>query len=131
MPDFRGGGGGGEACHSRRALHLPGCSKFEPFNTTSSGKLAMNNGNGRAASAACSNCSGSSRANSRSVTVTSSFNPVYNVDLGGGGGGHGHGHINGDLRNRGVLKSLVIQGTYIDYTPFDFHFFPLIRLIVP
>ena len=66
LPDFRGGGG--ESCHSsRRALHLPGCSKFEPFNTTSSGKLAMNNG-GRAATA-CSNCSGS-HANSRSVTVT-------------------------------------------------------------
>ena len=108
-----GSGGGGEPCLSRRALHLPGCSKFEPFNTTSSGKLAANNVQHGRAATACSNCSGGSHggaSNSRPATgtVTSSFNPAYNVDL--GGGVRGHNHINGDLRNRGVLKNLAVQG---------------------
>ena len=100
MPEFRAG------C-PRRALHLPGCSKFEPFNTTSSGKLAAaaSASNGKTA-AACSSCP---------RVVASSFNPAYNVDLqslGGGGGGHNHNHINGDLRNRSsVLNTLAaVQG---------------------
>ena len=117
------GSGGGEPClNNRRALHLPGCSKFEPFNTTSSGKLAANNVQHGRAATACSNCSGggshgaSNRRLAAAGTVTSSFNPAYNVDLGGGGGVRGHNHINGDLRNRGVLKNFAVQGKDINLT---------------